>query len=180
MMFGQVANLSDGSKAHAYAQKLDGLTPLPGVGSATNDVLDAAMSYQRSMAAYDWALDAGHLGDFEAAERALLYSMRLEESRSTEWIASRHFELARLYYAWGKPGLSTEHYRKALPLVSGKKKSDPIGYALVLDDFAVVLVENGESVEASQIRKQSDELRKNNPEKKAKFQPEPYPKRTTS
>jgi tetratricopeptide (TPR) repeat protein len=183
MMFGQAANLTDVSKAHAYAEKLDALTPLPGAGQSTNDILDTAVSYQRSMAAYNWALNAGHLGDFEAAEQAFLYSLRLEESRKSEFIAfiaSCHFELARLYDAWGKPGLSIEHYRNALPLVSGYIKFDPLGYAMVLDDFAAVLDEAGQSVEASQIRKQSDELRKNNPGKKARFQPEPYPKRTAS
>ena len=177
MMFGQAANLADVSEVQAHADQLDALTPLPGVGLATNDVLDAAMSYRRSLATYDWARETGFLGKFEDAERAFLYSLHLEESRGSEFIASRHFELARLYDAWGKFGLSMGHYRKAFPLVGGIKGYDPIGYSMALNDFAAVLDENGKSAEASQIRKQSDELKKNNPGEKAGFQPAPYPKR---
>lgn len=185
MMFGQAANLTDISKAHDYAEKLDTLTPLPGVGQATNDVLDTAMNYQRSLAAYDWARQAGRLGDFEGAERAFLYSLHLEEIRDVperdKLIAPRHYELARLYHAWGKLEPSIQHYRNAMALTDERtKKWDPIGFADVLDEFSAFLDEAGQSTEALQIKKQSDELRKNNLGKKTKFQPEPYLKRTTS
>jgi len=182
MLFGLSADLTETSKIHAYALKLDDLTPLPGVGPATNDVLDTAMNYQRSLAAYNWARQTGHWGNFKDAERAFLYSLHLEETR--DWperdklTASRHYELARLYHAWGKSELSIQHYRRALEINQQMvKEMDPVGFANVLDEFSNYLDEAGQTNEASQIKMQSIELRKNNPNKVAKFNPEPYPKR---
>ncbi|HZL13719.1 MAG TPA: hypothetical protein VFC85_06200 [Verrucomicrobiae bacterium] len=180
MFFGAAANLTDVSDAHAYVLKLDELTPLPGQGQATNDVLNTAMNFQRSLAAYDWARDAGRLGDFTDAEKALVYSLHLEEIRNVpekdKLLSSRHFELARLYHACGKTDLSIQHYRAALGLVKGLEKIDPIGFANVLDEFSEFLQDAGQNVEATQIKEQSTEIRKNNPGKKAKFSFEPYPK----
>ena len=137
------------------------------------------MNYQRSLAAYDWARAAGHLGDFAGAEQAFLYSLRLEEIRneSDKHLPMRHYELARLYHAWGKSDLSIQHYRQALAATDkGIKDTDPIGFAGVLTDFSICLGEAGQTNEAVQLKKEADELCKNNPGIKAKFRPEPYPK----
>ena len=182
-IFGNSANLADASEARDYVGKLDSLTPLPGVGPATNDVLDAAMSYHRSLAAYDWARQAGRLGDFAGAERAFLYSLHLEEARDipgNELISSRYYELARLYDAWGKPDRSVQCYRKALTLTDEKlKQADPVGFADGLDEFSSFLDKAGQSAEALQIKNQAADLRTANLHKQARFiKLEPYPKRS--
>jgi tetratricopeptide (TPR) repeat protein len=183
-VLGKTADLGNFSEVLASANQLDSLTPPPGTGPVTNDVLDAAINGQRSLAAYDWALAAGHLGDFEGAERALLYSLHLEEIRAVnphdKLLASRHFELARLYHAWGKTELYLQHYRAAMAATDKEMlKSDPIGYANILDEFSALLTEAGLSNEASQIRAQSAEIRRKNPDRKAIYTFENYPKLKT-
>lgn len=178
-MFGLSADLTDTEKIRAYASELDGLTPLPGTGASTNDVLDTAMNYQRSMAAYDWARATGRMGEYENAERAFWYSLHLEQTRDVppedKLIASRYYELARLYHVWGKQQKAIQCYREALAATDQRNiRSDPIGFAAVLDEFASYLDEAGQTNEAADIRKQSAELRNNNPGKGAKFKLEPY------
>jgi Tfp pilus assembly protein PilF len=178
MALAPVADSGAISEIQNYALKFDSLTPLPGTGPVTNEVVNAALNHQRSFAAYEWALAAGHLGDYADAEKALLYSLRLEESQDThdQQIAARHFELARLYHAWGKTEAYLEHYRLAFAS-AGKEmpNTDPIGYANVLDEFSTFLAEAGMTDEAAQIRAQSAVLRKNNPNRQAKYTFESYP-----
>ena len=177
---GSVADRINFEKSRDYASELDGLTPIPGTGESANDVLDTAMNYQRSLAAYDWARATGRMGEYENAERAFLYSLHLEQTRDlgskNKLIASRYYELARLYHAWGKRSEAIQYYREALTATDqGTIQSDPIGFAEVLDEFASYLNEAGQTNEASGFRQQSAELRRNNPGKKAKFGPDPYP-----
>lgn len=179
-MFGLSADVADAGKIEAYALKLDELTPLPGTGGSTNDILDTAMNYQRSLAAYNWARAAGRLGEYEAAEQAFLYSLQLEKIRSVpekdKLVASRYYELAWLYHAWGKQKESIQCYRDALAATDKRGiRLDPIGFAAVLDEFASYLSEAGQHSEADDYKKQSDELRKANPGSEAKFILEPYP-----
>lgn len=167
-------------KSRDYASELDGLTPIPGTGESVNDKLDATMNYQRSMAAYDWALAAGMMSEYENAERAFLYSLRLEQTRdvwsTNKLIASRYYELARLYHAWGKQPEAIQYYREALAVTDKQAtQRDPIGFAGVLDEFASYLNEAGQTNEAAVFQQQSAGLRKNNPGKKARFKLHPYP-----
>ena len=179
-LFGLSADLMDSDKIKAYASELDELTPLPGTGVDTNEVLDTAMNYQRSLAAYNWARATGMLGAYENAERAFWYSLQLEKTRNVgtqeKLIASRYYELARLYHAWGKPENAILCYRAALAATNPQAaQRDPIGFAAVLDEFASYLNQAGQTNESARLREQSEELRKNNPGKHAKFMPAPYP-----
>ena len=179
-MFGLSADLADKEKIVTYASELDGLTPLPGAGEHAGDILDTVMNYQRSLAAYDWARATGRLGAYEDAERAFWYSLRLEKTRNVpeqaKLMASRYYELARLYHAWGKPMEAIQCYRDALAITDQRAiKSDPIGFATVLDEFASYLNEAGQTNEAAVFRQQSSQLKSNHPGKTAKFKPDPYP-----
>lgn len=184
-LLGVGGNLFGRQKFNSYAEKLDKLTPLPGTGAVTNDVLDGPMSWRRSLAAYSWGRATGHLGDFAGAETAFRYSLRLETTTvypRDRSIAPRYFELARLYTAWGKPALAVESYRaafSALPPEHVLLKSDPIGYADTLEEFAGCLEKSGQTTEAAQHRTRATEIRAANPKKKAKFRAEPYPSKVT-
>jgi tetratricopeptide (TPR) repeat protein len=179
-MFGLSADLADKDKIVAYASELDGLTPLPGTGEHAGDMLDTAMNYQRSLAAYDWARATGRLGAYAEAERAFWYSLQLEKTRNVpepeKLTASRYFELARLYHAWGKPKEAIQCYHAALAITDQRAiKSDPVGFATVLDEFASYLNEAGQTNEAAGFREQSTKLRSDNPGKAARFKLDPYP-----
>lgn len=180
LMFGASADLANTGEIKAYVSKLDELTPLPGSGESTNDVLDTAMNYQRSLAAYDWGRATGRLGAYKDAERAFWYSLQLEKTRNVpekdKLVASRYYELARLYHALGKQKEAIQCYRDALATTDKRSiRIDPIGFAAVLDEFASYLNEAGQTNEAISFRAQSIELRRNNPGKDAKFKLEPYP-----
>lgn len=180
ILFGLSADLAATGKIKAYASKLDELTPAPGTGASTNDILDTAMNYQRSLAAYNWARATGKRGAYGDAERAFWYSLQLEKIREVpeqnKLVASRYYELARLYHAWGKPREAIRCYRDALATTDQRVMTyDPIGFATVLDEFASYLNEAGDTNEAAGFRWQSAELRRINPGKVAGFKPEPYP-----
>lgn len=184
-LIGRGADIFNGQKVQAYAAKLDELTPAPGTGEVTNEVLDTAMNYQRSMAAYDWARATGRLGDFAGAEKAFLYSLQLEKTRDVperdRLLPSRYFELARLYHAWGKREQAIQSYRDAFATLDERAtrailKHDPISFADVLEEFSSCLEESGHNDEATQLRVRSADIRTANPNKKAAFRADPYPK----
>ncbi|HEX7652329.1 MAG TPA: tetratricopeptide repeat protein [Verrucomicrobiae bacterium] len=166
------------AQAEQYVLKLDALTPLPGTGSVTNDLLDANTNYCRSWAAYNWAIAAGHLGDFAGAEKAFLYALQLEEARgdSDHLVASRYFELARLNHAWHRPQIALRYYRQALDRVRPSTiEHDPIGYATVLQEYASYLSEDGQAEAAAIQFAAATRLREEHPHTKAKFILLPYP-----
>jgi tetratricopeptide (TPR) repeat protein len=89
----------------------------------------------------------------------------------------RLFELARLYQAWGKYSQSIEMYEKAFPLADKQNalKTDPIGYAIVLNDYAAVLKKAGFEQKAESVESRSQKIKDANPGVEPKTKIHYYP-----
>lgn len=110
-----------------------------------------------SCAVYNIARMNGMLGYFDVAERQFKVALELEEKVygvDGGHASMRWFELARLYYAWGRYADSVAAYEHAFPLADMKdaRKIDPVTYAACLTDFANALDKTGDSARAKQER----------------------------
>ncbi len=99
----------------------------------------------------------GMLGYYDVAERQLKEALTLEEpvdGVDGGHASMRWFELARLYYAWGRYPDSVAAYEHAFSLVDAgdARKSDPATYATCRRDFADALAKSGDSNRAKQQR----------------------------
>jgi tetratricopeptide (TPR) repeat protein len=124
-----------------------------------------------SAALYNWARMDGMLGDFKGAEQGLKEALRLEDEVygvGGGHASMRWFELARLYYAWGRYQDSVAAYEQAFPLADrhDARKSDPLTYAACLRDFADALDQTGASSRAQQEREKAASIREQAPSPK--------------
>lgn len=121
-----------------------------------------------SAALYNIARMNGMLGYFDIAERQLKEALRLEEKVygvDGGHASMRWFELARLYFAWGRYPDSVAAYEHAFPLADrlDAQKSDPVTYAACLRDFADALDKAGDSARANQEREKAASIREERP-----------------
>lgn len=110
-----------------------------------------------SCAVYNIARMNGMLGYYDIAERQLKEALTLEEKVygvDGGHASMRWFELARLYYAWGKYPESVAAYEHGFRLVDAldARKSHPGMYAACSRDFADALDKTGDSKRAKQER----------------------------
>jgi tetratricopeptide (TPR) repeat protein len=110
-----------------------------------------------SCAVYNIARMNGMLGYFEVAERQLKESLQLEAKVygvDGGHASMRWFELARLYFAWGRYTDSVAAYEHAFPLADqlDAQKLEPVKYAACLGDFADALDKTGDVARAKQAR----------------------------
>jgi len=136
--------------------------------------------HHEAAALYNYALCVGLLGDFDQAEKCLKQTIELDKKAGDaekRVACMRLFELARLYQAWGRYDLSREYYEKGFALASrfNPDKVDPIGYAIVLEDYAIVLDQVDGKQGAEAARAHAQELRAANPGKNALEQIRYYP-----
>jgi tetratricopeptide (TPR) repeat protein len=123
----------------------------------------------KSCALYDYGRMCGLLGNFDQAENCLLQALDLEEKSNDpekeKHSSMRFFELARLYQAWGKNTQAVEYYEKAIASADkqGVDKSDPVNYAVTLEDYAKVLDQINSTVKAQALRQRAKEFRDANP-----------------
>ncbi|MBI5773204.1 MAG: tetratricopeptide repeat protein [Verrucomicrobia bacterium] len=113
-----------------------------------------------SAAYYNWARMTGMLGDFAEAERGFKQALKLEEEvygPGGGHASMRWFELARLYFAWGRYQDSVTAYEQGFPLADRKniQQSDPVTYAAVVRDFAAALEKAGQAGRAQQERERA-------------------------
>lgn len=126
-------------------------------------------------AKYGLGRSMGQLCQFDEAEKYLLEAANLENEISGGkgiHLSQDYFELARLYYDYGKYEKAVPYFQKAIPLAEevGVASSDPIGFAKVLDDYAIALSKIGDANAATAVERKIANLRQNNPGKSAGFQ----------
>jgi tetratricopeptide (TPR) repeat protein len=137
-------------------------------------------SWLKAACAYNFAICEGQLGNFEQAENWFNESIALDEKvegKDGPHASMRLFELARLYQAWGKNSQSIEMYEKAFLLADKQNalKTDPIGYAIVLNDYATVLKKADFEQKAESIENKAQKIRDANPGVEPKFKVRYYP-----
>lgn len=125
-------------------------------------------------AKYGLGRSLGQLCDFEAAERNLKEAVALEEEltgANSVNLAQDQFELARLYYDYGQYSKAVPHFRRAVNIADGLRveSSDPIGYANVLQDYAVSLEKSGDEAGANTVKTRIVTLEQKNLGKRAGF-----------
>jgi len=155
------------------------------------DYLDARRCYIRARAAaaggfmpadaesaavYNIARMNGMLGYYDVAERQLKESLKLEEKVygvDGGHASMRWFELARLYYAWGKYSESVAAYEHAFPLADERdaRKTDPVTYAACCRDFADALDKVGDTTRAQKERELAASIHGERPEPKILYYP---------
>jgi tetratricopeptide (TPR) repeat protein len=129
-----------------------------------------------SSAVYNIARMNGMLGYYDIAERQLKEALKLEEKVygvDGGHASMRWFELARLYYAWGKYPDSVAAYEHAFDLADKleAQKSDPVTYAACCRDFAGALDKTGDSARAQQERAKAASIHEERQEPKILYYP---------
>jgi tetratricopeptide (TPR) repeat protein len=129
-----------------------------------------------SCAVYNIARMNGMLGYYDVAERQLKEALKLEEKVygvDGGHASMRWFELARLYYAWGKYPDSVSAYEHAFPLADSldARKTDPVTYAACCRDFADALDKVGDSSRAQQEREKAASIREERQSPKILYYP---------
>jgi tetratricopeptide (TPR) repeat protein len=142
-------------------------------GMLGNEALSASL--------YDFGRMAGMNGQFEEAELAFKRSLALEEpiyGTNGGHAYMRWFELARLYYAWGRYRDSVRAYQTGFPaaLKLNFDSAFPNVYAHMLWDYAEALEKAGALDRATLVRKNAG------PKKSAPLEQEIlyYPPRTVT
>lgn len=139
--------------------------------------LKAASNDQgKATAMYGLGRANGFLCNFNESENWFLQAIEIQETLPDQpnraiWLTQDYFELARLYYDNNNYSNAVVYFDKAEPLVYklGADKSDPIGLANVLEDYADTLEKVGDLNKFDKITKKIIKLRKENPNKSADF-----------
>jgi tetratricopeptide (TPR) repeat protein len=129
-----------------------------------------------SCAVYNIARMNGMLGCYEIAERQLKEALKLEEKVygvDGGHASMRWFELARLYYAWGKYPESVSAYEHAFPLADNldARKTDPVTYAACCRGFADALDKVGDASRAHKEREMAASIREERQSPKILYYP---------
>ncbi|WBY02410.1 hypothetical protein PE066_02425 [Ramlibacter tataouinensis] len=132
-----------------------------------------------SAATYNLARMVGYTCDFERANELLLEALELEQGLprpNPGNLTKRVSELARLSFDRGQFAESATYYEQVIPeLVRlGVLRQDPIGFAALLDDYALAESRAGNEASAQEARARSASIRSENPGKNAQFVPVHY------
>jgi tetratricopeptide (TPR) repeat protein len=130
-----------------------------------------------SAATYNLGRMVGYTCDFAEADRLLRNALQLEETLQYPdrgMITKRLSELARLAYDTGRVSESVSYYERAIPILEELEiaRIDPIGYAILLEDYALSLEAAGAS--SADVRAEAALLREMNPDKAPGFVPVYY------
>ncbi len=124
---------------------------------------------------YELGRMTGYTCDYAEAERLLTEALRLGELMDDQFShrTATLSELARLTYDEGKFSDSVSYYKRAVTRMSDfhLELSDPIDFALILDDYASALERTGNLELTGQIRASATAIRQNNPNKTSNFVP---------
>jgi tetratricopeptide (TPR) repeat protein len=132
-----------------------------------------------SMGLYNLGRAKAYLCKFDESEKLLLEALALQEQvsgRESGLVTMRLFELARVYAASKRYQESVKNYEEAIKNVRalGVESSDPIGFAMVLDDYAGILSKARREDESIHVKKEAEGLRSKNLGKQAGFMPAQY------
>lgn len=130
-------------------------------------------------ALYNYGLASGHTGRFEEAEHCIKQALELDKKATPSdpgLRLKRLVELARLYQAWQKNELAEQCYLEAVLLARQQHVDvkDPVGFAIVLEDYADVLEKIGKQDAAVEQRTAAAVIRSSNPGVEPKRKPEYY------
>jgi tetratricopeptide (TPR) repeat protein len=127
----------------------------------------------QSIAMYGLAKTEGRLCNFNQAEYLLKESIQIRNElfdTGNAKITQNIFELGRIYIAQEKWNLASIQYNKAIPMLEkfDMETLDPIGLSNLLKEYYQVL-EQTFTEKAHSIKLKIGELRKNNPNEKARY-----------
>jgi tetratricopeptide (TPR) repeat protein len=132
-----------------------------------------------AIALYGLGRANGYLCNFEEAEQWFKKSIETRESLADNqhaYITQNKLELARLYKASRKYALSNEQFQQAIERLEnlGIRSKDPIGYALVLEDYKFTLIQVGNLTKYTEVTALIEELKSLNPGIEPKFVAKQY------
>jgi len=144
------------SRAYAHAQ-MGNLGPAP-----------------EAYAMYEWSRVTGYLGMFADAEKGFNDVLALIEKagqKAEDLRPPALLELARLFHDTGEHSKAVPVYKKALAELGryNIEKDDPIGFTIVLDDYAQSLRSIGDVRRAEDITQRSQSIKDKNKGVAAKF-----------
>ncbi|AZQ82950.1 tetratricopeptide repeat protein [Colwellia sp. Arc7-635] len=127
----------------------------------------------QSIAMYGLAKTEGRLCNFSQAEYLLKESIQIRNElfdTGNAKITQNIFELGRIYIAQEKWDLASIQYNKAIPMLEkfDMETLDPIGLSNLLEEYFQVLDQTF-TEKAHSINLKIGELRKNNPNEKARY-----------
>ncbi len=140
-------------------------------GSASDEYISATL--------YGYGRMLGYTCDFEKSLEALKESLLLERGVAgaiTSNVTKRLSELGRLSLAMGSYAEASRYFSEAAPKLEslGMLESDPMGYAIYLEDYIKALELSGSSKEAEVTLSKVKAIRKQNIGVAAKFKPVYY------
>jgi tetratricopeptide (TPR) repeat protein len=146
--------------------------------------IDVGDKQYEAIATFGVARSYGQLCAVDQAERAFQKSIALREGvpdQKYSYMTQNLLEFARFLMAQNRFSDAVPLIDKAIPLLDrlDVAKSDPIGYAELLDDYQTALKSAGRNQEASDIAAKADAFRQGNPGKRARFKPDRYPSNCT-
>jgi len=132
-----------------------------------------------SMATYNFGRAKANLCKIEEAENLLTEALNLEEENSgpkSVETTMRLFELARVKTAQKMPSDAVTFYDRAISNVRelNIEASDPVGFSLVLDDYAAELSKIGSSEKSAESIAEATRLREMNAGRVAGLRPDDY------
>lgn len=137
-------------------------------GSASTEYISATL--------YGYGRMLGYTCDYSASDEAIKESLRLEKSVSdsvTPNITKRLSELGRLSLARESYSEAAEYFGDASSGLEklGMLKTNPMGYALYLEDYAKALRMSGQETKSEVVLSRAQSIRNANPALTATFTP---------
>lgn len=124
---------------------------------------------------YEYGRTSGVICDWVEAERGLNEAYKLDQETGGPTYMSL-YELGRMSFAREQYDKALEYYGRAwqeFEKVQADTK-DPLGYAVYLEEYAVILEKTGNKVEAEKHKARADELRSVFPGKESHTEKTPY------
>ncbi len=117
---------------------------------------------------------------YDEAEMWLKKSITMRKNLLDSEIAytsQNTLELARLYKTMGKYAAANVEFEKAIKMLIPMQieNTDPIGYAITLEDYVFTLRESGLHEKAKNVQVEIDGLRAKNPDRVSNYLPTPFP-----
>lgn len=124
---------------------------------------------------YSLARMLGILCDHENAEMLLLDAVKFDQE-SNGPVHMSYLELARLKFDQKRYNEAIPYFEKALEIVDNEEffNADPIGFAIIFEEYSIALREIGKTGEAEIYSKRAIEIREKYPEKEAIAERTPY------
>jgi len=165
-----------------------------GIAENNNDLELARQNYSRAIinaqlgylgaekeawATYEWARIAGYLGNYEESKEAFIDAISLLEKakgKNNSVATPMLSELGHLYHGNRFHEDAVKIYSQAVKLLEklDAQESDPIGYALLLENYAESLAESGDKEKSLNIYQKAQVIREKHTGKEALYKPKQY------